>query len=546
MSIDSTQSASPSGTPVDSAHSAVGQKLTHLRWTVIWQQALRDACGLGLMFLSLGACLVVLDYYLILPVVIRACGLALIVAAAATLAIKLARRRSRYVEGDVAADVENQFPQYGQRIRTTLDYTTPGRRTAPAFQPMVEALKSDTEQQTQFEEFTAVVRNGPLYAAAFALAVVVLFCLVSLFRTPELLISAGRTVLLPLDYSSLSVVPSDAPVSAGSDFRVQAEIGGRPLAEPRVLFRTVGSQDAWQSLALRAADAESDEPPVEAVGELHAVIKNLQRTLEFKVIAGGMSSGRHQVVVLQPLTLERSIARVDPPAYTGRQPETVEKIDLKVIEGSDVELEFTLSRAPSAARLISLGGGSANSLNTTSDPVDSTGNGSALEISGTMLKGGFYDMHKSQQFMISARAEDGVSFESERFRIRVQPDGRPAIRFVKPPEDLEVTPTTEVTLAVEADDDFGLSKLGVACKVGEGPMQTLWEQQFGGDLPAESSGRGILFLEDHEVTFQDAVTYYAFAEDNQPGKPRRTTTELRFFDIRPYKREYQILEEGGT
>jgi hypothetical protein len=45
------------------------------------------------------------------------------------------------------------------------------------------------------------------------------------------------------------------------------------------------------------------------------------------------------------------------------------------------------------------------------------------------------------------------------------------------------------------------------------------------------------------LTPQQSVTYYAFAEDNYPGGSRRTETDLRFVDIRPFKRIYKV---GGT
>src|SRR5947199_1934663 len=55
----------------------------------------------------------------------------------------------------------------------------------------------------------------------------------------------------------------------------------------------------------------------------------------------------------------------------------------------------------------------------------------------------------------------------------------------------------------------------------------------------------VLMLEKHRLTYQDAVTYYAFAEDNYFGQPRRTTTPLRFIDIRPYKQEFQVVDQQG-
>ena len=46
----------------------------------------------------------------------------------------------------------------------------------------------------------------------------------------------------------------------------------------------------------------------------------------------------------------------------------------------------------------------------------------------------------------------------------------------------------------------------------------------------------------------DAITYFAFAEDNR-DQPRRARSELHFIDIRPYKREYQFVDsncQGGS
>ena len=139
-----------------------------------------------------------------------------------------------------------------------------------------------------------------------------------------------------------------------------------------------------------------------------------------------------------------------------------------------------------------------------------------------------------------------MALDSPRFRIRVQMDKKPQIRFVSPEEDLEVIPTTEVPLSFEASDDLGVTKAGVLYKIGDGSPQTLWEHEY---VESQDSlhAQNTLFLEDHQLTFRDAVTYYAFAEDNYFDKPRRVTTELRFIDIRPFKREYQITQApGGT
>ena len=93
---------------------------------------------------------------------------------------------------------------------------------------------------------------------------------------------------------------------------------------------------------------------------------------------------------------------------------------------------------------------------------------------------------------------------------------------------------------------FSFRDLGVDLFPRADPATVNVVVQLPGALPEEISTQVVLPLEDHEVTFQDGVTYYAFAEDNHPDKPQRITTELQWIDIRPYKRTYQILDTGGT
>ncbi|MBC7854233.1 MAG: hypothetical protein IAF94_12430 [Pirellulaceae bacterium] len=55
----------------------------------------------------------------------------------------------------------------------------------------------------------------------------------------------------------------------------------------------------------------------------------------------------------------------------------------------------------------------------------------------------------------------------------------------------------------------------------------------------------VLPLEHFELAQTDSVMYYAFAEDNKPELAQRTQTDLRFIDIRPFKRTYRILDANG-
>jgi hypothetical protein len=151
--------------------------------------------------------------------------------------------------------------------------------------------------------------------------------------------------------------------------------------------------------------------------------------------------------------------------------------------------------------------------------------------------------------------------------MRVRKDQPPHVRFEEPSEALEVHSIAEVLMRIRADDDFGLSKVGILFQVNNQAKTLLVEnripaavQDGGGHRPGTAAKRWsavvakpslpkqavceeTLLLENLELTPTDAVTYYAFAEDNFPGQAQRTETELRFIDIRSFKRIYRV---GGT
>src|SRR5262249_47036220 len=58
----------------------------------------------------------------------------------------------------------------------------------------------------------------------------------------------------------------------------------------------------------------------------------------------------------------------------------------------------------------------------------------------------------------------------------------------------------------------------------------------------EARAEQIMMLEQFLLTQKDCVAYYAFAEDNRTDTPQRTTTALRFIDIRPFLRSYHLID----
>jgi hypothetical protein len=498
-------------------------------------RAIRAVLWISLVFLLFGGLFALADYLFLLGETQR---LALWVVAGVLGVVLVARSwwKSRHAisRQDTVDRIETAFSELGQRVCTTVDYAEPTETTMSADPRLIEALAQDTRQRTYRLDFEQVIPWRRLVRLAISLgALAACFALV-LAISPDARIATKRFFLLPAYYTQLEVEPGDCALLAQRDLKVTATISGRPVDEATLLYRKAASESEWTSVAL--GTRESDDAPL--AGAFDATLKKCENDLEYRVVAGEVESETYRVTVDYPLVLKEITASIHPPKYTRRKDRDVNEGDFRVCEGSMVDLRIALDRPAQSAQIRFLPPKKRPKGYELPPPVP-------LEIAEAALTCSLGPITKNLAYEIDAEAPDGMRLEPHRFEIKVRPDRKPTIRFVQPKAELEVTPTTEVGLQVKAKDDYGLTKMGIVYQIGDGPEQTLWLDNDLREKPSFAI-RETLFLEEHEIDFKDGVTYYAFVEDNNPKNPRRVTTDLRFIDIRPYKREYQLVKGGGT
>jgi hypothetical protein len=439
-------------------------------------------------------------------------------------------------------------------LRTTLDYDQQSPRPAQADKMLLTALQRDTYEVARKTNWQDVVDVRPTFLAFSAAALVVFALSIALIGSGEYRVALARAVLLPIDYTTVTFTPQTQIVKIGESAEIKASVVGRPIESAVVRYRPAGSQDEWTVVDLAQVDEEAgagsavagvksdrERPPLPPLakggraqlhGDLVVKLEHLQHDLEFEVVAGPRPLPLGTIQVLQPLTLEESQSRIVPPAYTAKPEETTKGLDLKVLEGSTIELTFNLNRAAAEAK--------ATIVDSSSDIGDLP-----LRIDGNAVRGTLTDLRKSASWTIAAKAADGMVLEPQRLSIRVQLDRKPEVKFIEPPEELVVTATTEVPMTIEAGDDIGLYKVGILFQINDGEMHLLCEQDADGSTDPFSLSQALL-LEEHRLSYKDSVTYYAFAEDRYFDDVRRTTTPLRFIDIRPFQTSFQIVEGGGS
>jgi hypothetical protein len=357
-----------------------------------------------------------------------------------------------------------------------------------------------------------------------------------------------RLLLLPVHYTQLAVEPGNHQAKVGTDVTVRAILSGRPVARLELLQRQADSNDAWSASSFLPDHEANKATRVSVTGTVETTITNCQEDLEYRVVAGPIESAVFRLTVLHPLVLNHFRAQVQPPAYTRQKPSVVEQSvgdagevrDFKVIQGSQVRLQFTLDRSPVTAELRWAPAGTDASSASATEILPLP-----MAAAEPILVGEFAAVARELRAELHAQAADGMELEPKRFRILVQLDRKPTIRFARPDEQLEVVPSTEVPIEVATTDDFGIAQVGIVYQIGNGPKKTLRLDKPAGQ-PLTLATLATLYLEEHQVTFKDSVSYHAFVEDNYPHGPHRVTTDLRYIDIRPYKRSYQVLKTGGT
>jgi len=513
-----------SSTPVPGVLGKLEDTRRQIRQTRNWTALVSFVLGA----FDVVAAFLLADWLWILPVAFRGLVVPALIALAAFI---LFRARRPYDRGAAAAEVEARFPTLGQRIRTLVQYHGPAAKAAPASPELLRELGRDTDDRTAALDFRKLVPWAKFERRAVGLFFAFAGGLVALFMVPSLRTAALRMMFLPAHYTTMKVEPGDLTVKAGEELKLQVTLSGRPVSSARWLYRETKNPGEWISASL-APDGVREKPAKLLAGILTKSLKDCQADLDYRVVAGDVESPVFHVRVIHPLVLKGLEAKVTPPPYTRRKQEVVKQGNLQVIEGSSVELQIALNHAPTSAELL-LGG-----------PGEASVQVPLLNIGDAKLAGRLPAIAKDVQYQINAVDAEGLKLEIAPFRIKVTPDQKPTLRFVRPEDSLAVTPTTEVPIEVEAGDDFGVSQVGITYKVGNGPEETLHLADYK-DQPVTAQALATLYLEKHQIAYPDEISYYAFALDNYPPEPHRVVSELRFIDILPYKQEYQFAEGEG-
>jgi hypothetical protein len=502
------------------------------------------AQGLGWTLLAAALGLAVLaaaDFRLEMPWAARAFGL--IAATTLTLGVLLWRVIAPlwwWTKRRTAAEIENRFPKLGQRIRTVVQFAgLPDEKlhTEGVTPNLVSALEEETEIQAQPLPLDTVVPWKRVQAVLVLAAVPAVIMLVAAIANPEWRIALTRAFLGRQPYTTLAVAPGNLTVEQGENVAIEVTLGGRLNREVVFYTRHAARPDAtWKAATL---DALERGP----ASRREAKLEKIEQPMEYRVVAGPASSPIYRIDVRYPLAVASFDVALAPPAYTNIAPSTVKGGDLRVVEGTDATFRLTFDSPPAEAALIMTD----PAVRSKKDKTPPAPEVLALKTDGKAYTASLH-LTKGQEYQIQAKTGDGRSVVKNHYKIEVFEDRAPRISFEQPEEALEVHPIAEILNRIHVGDDFGLTKAGIVFQFNNGDEQSLIVKDFAAE-PAKSKTSAALqetlLLEKLAASPTDSLAYYAYAEDNNPAGHRRTETDLRYVDIRPFKREYKMRESGN-
>jgi len=315
---------------------------------------------------------------------------------------------------------------------------------------------------------------------------------------------------------TIAVEPGHATIARGADQTVVARLSG--FDAETVEIASLGPDGGWT----RAAMAPDEE------GAWRHMLLAVGAPTDYYVEAAGVRSEVYKLAVADLARAARIEIEYSFPGYTGLAPQKIEDGgDVAALRGTEVRLRVTPSLRVASGRLAVDG----------APPTPLT-----LEADGRLA--GSFVLDKPGFYRIELPASDGtLRAASPDYVIEVLDDQPPAVSFVKPGRDTQVTPLDEVFAEVKAEDDFGVRSVELVYSVNGGPEQT--HSLHAGAARRYVSAGHTFFLEEYELKPGDFVSYYARVRDGRAPRAQAASTDIYFLEARPFKRDYRQAEQGG-
>ena len=466
---------------------------------------------------------------------------ALIALAVRLLVVPLAQRVSRQ---QVALYVEEHEPTLKASVLSAVELgpvqqgsLRDAERVSPELQRRVleEAI-----ERCENSGFASRIERGSLRRFSVALAGVAGAGMAAVLLSPAFLQHGAMLLFTPWKAAAadnpyqLRVGPGNLTVARGSDQLISAAVLGFDPDRVEVALRPLDAsgdpQGEWRQWPMNRVNAEVEVDADLMIGDVRAthdfIALNLRADTDYYVDASGVRSPIYRIRVKDLPYVEQIDLQYQFPDFSGLSDRTVEDGgDIAVLEGTRVLFSILPIFEVPEGRLLIEG----------EEPID-LGSGDGRLTAAYRISGNTY-------YRIELMDDEGRWHRaSAEYMITALENQPPIVRFTNPGRDIQVTLVDEVFVEVEAEDDYGVSRLGIRYAI-NGGEETALDLLDSRSSMKKVSAAHTLFLEEMELGIGDSISYYAEAWDRGRSKP--VISDIYFLEIRPFDRNYRRAEQGG-
>ena len=441
------------------------------------------------------------------------------------------------------SDIEKRAPDFDGRIETYDKLAVQSEEGAGKPSPFLGLLAEDALNLARRIPVSLKVPNWEISAPA-ALAVIALGALVWFaavgpdnWRYGVRHLWAGWVLSDTLPPQRVVVNPGDGAVRLGGDLLIDARAEGFDPAEAEVFALFEGSED-WESAPMLTGEGDDFEFTFFAVRE----------PLRYYVVSAGVHSPEYSIEVVVLPRVRNVKLTYHYPRWTQLDTDITDPGgDISAVAGTQVEVEVTTDQPLNGAELMV------------------NGETLAMTTAGAVATATLEVEEDGEYFVSTFFNEDPVRLTDDYF-IDVVPDNKPVVKVIRPGRDWKASNIEEVSVRIEATDDFGLDQLDLHYSINGGEWSaisldvdgayTLSEEVLYLEELGKTVGASNLLdlLMENEQSAEpeteavasslepgDLISYYAEARDRDTSE----RTDLFFLEVQPFDRSYSQSMQGG-
>ena len=499
-----------------------------VRWlTVLFGAGLVATAVVGLLFVTITA-----DYLLNLQAFPRLILVLLALAAAGYSFWHwiIQSMLARLSLNEVAGRIERTFPQYQDRLRSTIDILL--GKDVPGSDIMKQRVVSETARLTQSLDLNRAVISRPVWYSAGAGIGALLIALLIGAMDPQYTHIAMQRLVSPFadnPWPKLVImqmvgnVPDSVSVGQRLDVNIHLTRGDKASRKAIIFYQYGDETGAHLGPVEQEYMTRGDDGVYHASVDARTPSDALVGTVKVWMESGDDRLELNPVKIVQRLTISRVEALITAPPYAKLIPV---RINLSqnpglMTFGSKVELSAIFNKPLDPTHPVTV-----ELLTAKAKPVFKWDAPAGNTVTATV------DATESFRFHLHATDTDGLTnTAAEEFEFVVRPDQNPTIVIENPRRNEDRTPDAIVPFQAVAEDDFGIRSLKLMVdrlgdkKHWEIPLVdnaaaaagTQWNRiDSSGELQRyrENYSWDLSSLRDAQLKSGDVLEYYALVTDN--------------------------------